>query len=514
MDLILYNTLLSYFKAVDIYVSPNELKLQLFSHPDTPSLYAVSETLNFLKIDNVAAKVEPGQLEILPDNFIAFLKNNEGIKHFAHIKKLKSGSLLSNTNDKFSKKEFLKRWDGIVLIADEENKRQVSTDVWSKIPYILSIFLILLFFWSDPFLLSFCIISIIGFYLSEEIFKTSHKMVSSLGEKICGEDKERSCSTVLDSEKYSIFVFSFNDFLFAFFASNLIFTVFSGSFNFMHIVVYTIALLTVLTTVFIQKFIARAWCPLCLLSSTCIVFQAIFVFLHTDFRQMWNFSDSLRSILEEISFFILLFSMALLIIYNFRKLRIENYGLNANIIDLLRFKRSQRIIEMVLSDCKRIDNLKVNNALKSSNNAAHEIRLVLSTTCSYCKSAFNSFYAFYQQEENRYQFQIIFNHHEVSSSKRNHVAANLIQEYQNKGFDALLHQLHNWFNNSFSNIDLESYSGNIKDENYAILFEQRDWSKENSLFHTPILIIDDIIVPEYYDSSFLGDMLNAIEENK
>jgi len=79
MDKTLLNALISYFR--------DELELQLFSHPYTPSLYAISETLTFLNIQNLAAQIGHEQLDQLPDNFIAFIKPEKQAPYFAHVRR-------------------------------------------------------------------------------------------------------------------------------------------------------------------------------------------------------------------------------------------------------------------------------------------------------------------------------------------------------------------------------------------------------------------------------------------
>lgn len=515
MDEVLFNALVSYFNTVKIKISPSELKLQLFSHPHTPSLYAISETLNFLKIENIAAEVEHEQLEFLPNNFIAFLRDEEGAEYFTHVRKSKNSIFLNNTKNSISKEEFFMRWDGVVLVAEQKHTNQVVTYFWSKGIFLLLAITLILFLWPKIYPLLFCFIGIVGLILSEEIFKTTNNMESPLGEKICGKEKKSGCNTILNSSKYKVSLFSFNDLLFSFFISNLVFTLLNVGFNNFHMIVYAIAIAAVLTTVFIQKFIAKAWCFLCLLSSACIVLQAIIIFTNTFFWETSFIFDSLETALKSASIFILLFFISLFTIYNFRKLRKQNYELTANEINLLRFKRSPEIISLVVTNSKHIDFVKGADLLECQNKGTkHVIRLVLSTSCGFCKNAFTMFYRFYQENKIQYSFQIIFNHYEVGNSKRNRVAANLIQVYQKEGFYSLLKKLDGWFNNPKANANLEEYSGHIGDENYAVLLKQRDWSKNNGLFHTPILIIDTIIIPEFYDTSFLSDFLKTIEENE
>ncbi|BFP43129.1 hypothetical protein FGF1_39740 [Flavobacteriaceae bacterium GF1] len=514
MDEVLFKALISYFNAEKIEISQDELRLQLFSHPHTPSLYAVAETLTFLKIENVAAQVEHGQLEFLPSNFIAFLRDENENGYFAHVHQSGNRVHLADHKDSISKEDFCKRWDGILLIAEQEDSTKVQRTFWQKGLVMLLVMICTLLVWPGIQALFFCLIGILGLMLSEEIFKTSNNMGSILGAKVCGDEKQNGCHEILGSVKYNISLFSLNDILFSFFATTLVFTLFYPSFNFMHVAVYAMAIAAVMTTVFIQKFIAKSWCRLCLLSSLLVVLQALIVLVGTSSQETILVLEPLWESLREVSVFGLLYVIALFIIFHSRKLRKMNHGLALDQIDLLRFKRSSKIISLLLSNGDRITSSEGDNPLESSNrDAEHIVRLVLSTSCKYCKDAFAMFYAYYRENKGKYGFQIIFNHYEVTNSKRNAVAANLIQICRAEGFETLLQKTDDWFSRPKDSAYLEKYHGHLKDENYTVLWAQRDWCKDNALFHTPIWLIDDYVIPEFYDASFINDFMKTVEEN-
>ena len=56
-------------------VTLNDVHLQLLSHTDYPSLKAVTDTLDYYEIDNVAANVPKDALSQLPKVFLALLED-------------------------------------------------------------------------------------------------------------------------------------------------------------------------------------------------------------------------------------------------------------------------------------------------------------------------------------------------------------------------------------------------------------------------------------------------------
>ncbi|WP_422859912.1 vitamin K epoxide reductase family protein [Flagellimonas sp. S174] len=513
MDSTLSNTLLGYLKALNIKVSSSELKLQLFSHPYTPSLFAVSETLNFLKIDNVAAEVEHRQLEYLPDNFIALINDDGKEEYFAHVKKLKRSIQLNEQRGHISYEDFCKMWSGVVLIAEKNDEKRRNTLTKNSIILYTLLLIPLIFFWSKPLILIYGILGIIGLVLSEEIFKTTNQVDSYLADKICGnEEKGKGCSTVLNDTRYRLFSFSLNDFLFSFFISTLVYTLWNTIFDVTHILLYVVAFLMVCATIFIQKFIVKSWCRLCLLSSFCIIGQAILVFVHNFYiqKEVVLYSEA-GSFVAKATIFVFLFTLSLLMVDQYRRLRKNNYQMTKDVIELLRFKRSPKVVSQMISSGKKISSFIDLNPLGHNNTEAHHIiRLVISTTCNFCKDSFNQFYEYYLNNKDDNEYQIIFNHFEEKNSKRNRVAVSLINIYRNNGFDALMQSLNQWFNERHNSTFLEEYLWKTEDENVYTLHQQRAWCKKNELFHTPILIIDEVVISEYYDASFIGDLVGEM----
>ncbi len=511
MDIVLYKALLSYFKSINIRISPNELKLQLFSHPYTPSLFAVSETLSFLKIDNVAAEVEHEQLELLPDNFIAFLEPNGKEGHFAHVKKSENQIQLDNNKTKISFRDFYDVWNGIILIAEKNDESTSRASINSKSVLFILTVLLIVFFWSKPLVLLYGFLSVFGLILSEEIFKTSNKIDSYLAGKICGKAEKKGCSAVLNDSKYRLFSYSFNDFLFSFFTATLIYTFWTTTFDVVHIFLSVVAVLAVIATIIIQKFVAKTWCALCLFSSLCIAVQTVLVFTSSASFAMEIPSNTASTWVLNFVFFTFLFVLSLLLVSQNRALREKSYKMTAEIIGLLRFKRSPKVVSQVLSLGKIISTFDGFTPLKDENNhEEHVIRLVLSTACGFCKDSFNHFHDHYLKNKGKYSYQIVFNHFEDYDSQSNLVAASLIQIYQNKGFDGLLEGLDRWFNKPATAAFLGQYEWKAEDENVSVLLQQRDWCQRNKLFHTPILIIDEHVISEHYDASFIEDLLGQM----
>tara|TARA_R110002020_G_scaffold63170_1_gene168628 strand:- start:26639 stop:28183 length:1545 start_codon:yes stop_codon:yes gene_type:complete len=510
MKTMLLRALRSYFKALNIKFPQEELELQLLSNPHTPSLYAISETLDFLGIEHVAAKIEKGQVGALPENFIAFIDGEDGSPYFSHVRKKGDGFYLNVEKRNIAQMDFLEIWNGVVLLAERNAKEGFSKGQWTHLMGMPLVLLIGLLLWENPMAIAFSILGLMGLYISAEIFVTSINRASVLGKKVCGGNDVSGCEKVINSEKYNLGGFTPNDVLFAFFAATLGTLLFTKSLGLAHVVVYLLSIVGLFATIAAQAFVLKAWCRLCLLASGVIFIQAMLVFFTTAYGTVVIGLPS-KADLEGMGILGLLFGMALIFVQNYRKVQKRNVGLSTSEIELLKFKRLPQIIGYVLKDAQKLrlsreaDQLQFGNA-----NALHSVTLVLSLSCKYCKDAFFKLLYLYKKRGNDLAFRIVLNHYDPSIKKQNTVAAFLIETFDRKDPDLFLEKMQMWFkaqNNLRSETDGRTYARGME-----ILGLHRAWCERNKIYQTPTLIIDESIIPYYYDADFLEDFLDVLSE--
>jgi hypothetical protein len=131
-----------YLKAIGAKVTEETVEETLKNHPDYPSLLATSEALNDWKIENVALRIKPEQLWELPTPFLTHLYVDGGI--FALVKSVKNGAVeWTHSKEGFKRdktEDFLKKWNGVVLMAEtntdsgeknftENNKKEILSNL-------------------------------------------------------------------------------------------------------------------------------------------------------------------------------------------------------------------------------------------------------------------------------------------------------------------------------------------------------------------------------------------------
>ena len=105
----------------EYFNSDFEFKNIFLSHPNYPSLLAITDTFDILGIENVAAIVENDQLGDVPNLFLCFTaKNNE----LALAKK--KGNVISietelNKKVSYSLEEFKNIWNNIIIAIEPNN---------------------------------------------------------------------------------------------------------------------------------------------------------------------------------------------------------------------------------------------------------------------------------------------------------------------------------------------------------------------------------------------------------
>ena len=98
-----------YLTKNKISIDQIEFQFQYESHPDYPSLLALSDTLKFFKIDNGAFKISEDDLDQIPENFLAVIQKEGESEDFSNIQKVKEGF---NVNEQYFSKEDLFGFDG------------------------------------------------------------------------------------------------------------------------------------------------------------------------------------------------------------------------------------------------------------------------------------------------------------------------------------------------------------------------------------------------------------------
>ena len=273
------------------------------SHPNYPSLYAITDTLNLLSIENIAVKIPKEQIEELPKQFLALYKNELVLVN-------KSDKKISIEKDDLKKiqldySNFLEFWNGIILaiepntkITSISNKKATSWLLYT-LPFIALTSLSIYYNQYTFNAFGSLLISLIGLIVSVFILQEKFGVKNEMASKFCNMNPSASCNSVIKSKNSKINnYFNFTDLPLLYFGISFLSILIEPSPSSLVFGLISVSSLPiVIYSVWLQKFQLKKWCVLCLAVSFLIVLQSVLlIFANTSF-----------DIISQINFAVLLF---------------------------------------------------------------------------------------------------------------------------------------------------------------------------------------------------------------
>lgn len=517
-----FSFLFQYLKKEKITIDQNEFIFQLNSHPESPSLLAISDTLTFFNIINLATKINFEDIIHLPKNFVAIIKSDSN-QFLAAIEK--EGTGFKYQEDKklirVSENEFKNIFQNIVLLAEKEEGELITKKtnnlvmfalIFIGITYLFSIFT------NDSSLLTILFIGFtgIGVYLSLEAISHEFGIQTKFSDAVCTISKNSDCDAVINAKKLKLLEnFSFSEASITLFLAQilglLLFTVSNKLSDFFSLT--TIILLFSIPITFFsfyqQIVVAKKWCPICL-----AIISIIYVEIGTLFT-FTNFIFVINTI--TVAYFILIFLGSYIATVFVKSMIKQNLDFKSKIIENNRFKRKYSLFKKAL-----LSNDKVNEKISNSKNiflgnpeAKLKIRIVSSPFCGHCKEVHEIIEEILNLHKDKVCFDLHFNFDiSKSNEKSKKTHHKLVQIYLYEGQNIFMKALHNWFENKDESKLMSIETSQVNDLKInKILFEQFSWNYENSINYTPAIIINNHLFPKEYDRNELIYFINDLEDD-
>lgn len=483
-----------------------EFYFQFNSHPHFPSALAFSDTLNFMDVNNNAYELEKHFWNELPTEFIALIdnsfslvnkKNDHYIIYSDKVRKISSNELLENSND-------------LVLIFDKiENFKNSTTTISNVFIYgicsLIIIYSILFFKW---YAAAYNIFSVLGFFISLEIFKEKVGHDSKIVKNICGVsndkngDKIKGCSKIFSSDKINFLGLKLSDLCLAYFFTITTIGLLFPSSQFALKFLSVVASFFILYSLYIQGLVQKSYCRICFIIILILSVQlSISVFFLS-----WNMNINLLFF----NFFILLSSF---LAVNFvSKLVDKNKNLTISNTKNLKFKRNYEIFRRELITNEHIVFTNRSTFFLGNKNAKLHISLVTSPYCSFCKDAHKIIETLSSKYPEEISFQIRFNYlKEDNDKKYEKILLNLADIYYKQPKEIFLEAIRNIYEykNEDKAVDLNQQ---IDDNKILQTTNEMSIENENSgLNFTPVLIINGFPFPKKYEREdiyyFIDDLL-------
>lgn len=516
-----FNCLFHYLEKEEILLDQPEFLFQIQSHPNYPSLLAISDTLSFFNIENVAARVPFAEIENMPNRFITLLSENFGKSQLYFIEK--KGDYYFSTKDKktieISKNTLESRWGNIILLAEKsetEHPIKKKKKQWQWVLYSLCFAFFtttLLLFGGNLQVLSYFIFPTIGILFSVVALKDLFGAESKFINNFCNISAFTSCTTVVNSDKWRIFkLINFSDLSILFFTSQflLLFTsTLTGeliAFFSIQKIIFLISLPVILASLYYQRNVEKKWCPICLAIIGVILFEMIYLVLF----QRKSFIISYKSVI----LFGLVSSITALVWSTLKNILTQQKELKEFQFKANRFLRNYEIFKNTLLAKKKTE-LPHSPLILGNRDSKTQITIITNPFCGYCKEAHEILDKILEKHYDSVQVKIIIKTDIKAQSVENKkVFRNLMSIYLKNGEAQFRNALNHWFQIKNANNWLQLFQKEDDLEKVEAMYNsQNDWCIENDFNYTPAIFINGYEYPEAYQRTNLEFFINELIED-
>jgi uncharacterized membrane protein len=496
------------------YGNQKEVFEDLFlSHPNYPSIFAITDSLNVLSIENIAIKVPKEQFIDLPENFLAIYNNS-----IAFVTKTKSAIKIESEDIKHQKlsfNEFLMGWNEVVIAIEpnvntivKKEKKNLNWLVY-VLPLIALITVSLAFRNFNFNSITLLTTSIIGLILSVFIVQEKLGIKNEIASKFCNLNPNASCDSVIKSKKSEINKWlGFSDLPLLFFSISTISILIQPEFS--NKIVGFMSLLSIpaiLYSIWLQKFELKKWCVLCLAVSFVIVLQSV---VFTLGNENWFNND----VTDYYSF---IFSTILLtsIWFSIKPILENKIKFEKEANDLMRFKRNFNVFQFLSKDIEEYDDFEKLTGIEFGNkNAATQITLILSPSCGHCHTAFEDAYKLIQNHSEKTHLTILFNINPENEDNAYRIVAETLLALNEQDPQKAKKAIIDWHINR---LDLENWKQKWTIESPHLLVNkqlqnQYYWCLKNEFNYTPVKLINGNLFPEGYELNELKYFISHFSE--
>lgn len=499
------------------YVNQKEAFDDLFlSHPNYPSIFAITDSLDVLSIENIAIKVPKEQFIDLPENFLALYNGDIVLT----TKKDNSVTIINSSSKQkeLSFNEFLSGWEE-VIIAIEPNvkptlKKEKKHTKWLlfTLPFIvlLGISVTISSYNLNSILL--LITSIIGLILSVFIVQEKFGVNNEIASKFCNINPNASCDSVIKSKKSEINKWiGFSDLPLLFFSSSILSILIQPEFSSKLIgFLSLLSIPAVLYSIWLQKFEIKKWCVLCLAVSFVIILQSTtFIFANISGIDYYSITSY--------SYFAISTILLASIWFSVKPIMENKIRFEKEVSELLKFKRNFDLYEFLSKDIEEFEDFEKLVGIEfGTKNAATQITLILSPSCGHCHTAFKDAYELFQNYTEKIHLNILFNINPDNEDNIYKIVVETLLAINIQNPEKAKEAIIDWHINKLE-LEIWKTKWTVESPHLIInkqLQNQYYWCLKNEYNFTPVKIVNDKLFPEEYKINELKYFINNFSEEK
>ena len=505
------------------------IKDSVLSHPDHPSLLAVSDTLEKFKIASLAVNIREEKIYDIPLPCIVQVKK-EGASLFFVLHKISDDEIEyfneENKPIKAAKEQFFKIWTGICLLV-EANEESGEIDIDKKflskrllnglkisIGLFLFIWIILTFFNSEAttnfisasYIALYTALKITGLIVGGVLLWFDVDQYNPTLQNFCtGTGKKINCNSVLNSKHSKLFkeTLSLSELSFAYFFSTLLFLTITG-FSFASLSMLGFlsfaSLPVIAASVYYQAFIIKHWCKFCIIIQAVLVSEIVVSFIGNfyTYNIQWL----------AIPLFIALFLIPLLAWKLIKPLLELEKQTNVHKRGLKKIKNNPHVFEGLLVKSRKVQTSTEGLGISIIHpKAKYNIIKVCNPYCGPCANA----HPLLEELVNigKINLQIIFTARSIDDRNGKPVSHLLaIDQFYNK--KKTQQALDDWYLADQKDYDVFAHkypmNGELK-EQISKLEAMREWCNAENITHTPAIFINGYELPKEYSIQDLKEIL-------
>ncbi len=498
-----FDKLLHYLK-----LDKQEFLFQFNSHPNYPSALAFSDTLNFMGVRNDAYELDKEYWDELPEEFIAIVDDS-----FSLVKKTGNNySVFSDKTKNLNKEELHNKSSDFVLLFEKDEKADHKTTISFK-PFAYAAFglnilySILNLAWYETI---FNMLSLIGVYISLEIFNQKFGNASPVIGSICGDtsavETVNSCDKIITQDKTSLLGLKFSDLSLVYFVCISVLGLFLPTTAYIIKGFAIVSVLAIGYSIYIQAFVEKTFCKICLLIIGILIGQLLITSFFFDLLYF-----NLPTLLLTAILWIIIFS-ALLSLNN---LLTEKETLKKSNSKNLRFKRNYELFKRELLESQKITFQNNHTFLLGAKEPKLHIAVVSNPYCGFCKEAHHIVDSILKKYSSEISVQIRFNYMpEKATEKYTGLISDFISIYKNNSEENFMHAVESWFENR-DEAKIAEMANRSASEDLSPIIQMTQENGNAGLNFTPIILINGHQFPDKYDREdiwyFIDDLIEDDE---
>lgn len=481
-----FDKLIDYFR-----LDKQEFYFQFNSHPNYPSALAFSDTLNFLGLKNDAYELDKEYWSELPEEFMALVDNS-----FSLVKKKGEDFTIYSDKVKTLNKEELYQNSGDFVLLFEKTEHVKTTSFFNFKPFIYLVFgMIILysflqFAWYESI---FNVLSLLGVYISLELFNQKFGQESAVVNNICGGTanavSQSSCSKIFSSDKTNILGLKLSDFSLIYFLGITFAGLIFPQAQFILRITALISILVILYSFYVQVFIEKMLCRVCLVIIFVLLAQIAISSLY------FNWGPSLAVVFISVIVFISLFFMTAFL----NNLITQKEELKKSNAKNLRFKRNYDVFKRELLDKEKIDFTYNQTFFLGNRDAKLHISVVSNPYCGFCKDAHKILEDLLSQYPDEISAQLRFNYSDArADEKYTQLISDFLRIYKSKPQNDFLKAVETWFKNKNED-EIKRKAGAENLEDLSGIIQMTTENSSAGITFTPVFIINGYQFPDKYD---------------